>query len=302
MSRRYLPPLNALRAFEAAARHGSFTKAANELCVTPGAVSRQVQVLEEHLGTALFTRMNREVVLSPQGQRYREALSAAFDQINASTTSLKSGRELHISTYLTFGMRWLVPRLPAFMQQNPKYPITFTTTPPNINDVSSGTIEVAILMGKGDWPGVDIHPLFPVVTEPVVSPDLLARIPLKTPDDLAKVPLLHSSARPDDWADWIASVPNLSIPQCGSAMFESSSLAFEAAVHGMGAAIGQRALIVRELDSGKLIAPFQHRHSDGTQFYLTYSRKLAGDERIKRFRKWILAEAASFNERHGDGD
>ena len=300
MSRRYLPPLNALRAFEAAARHGSFTKAANELCVTPGAVSRQVQVLEEHLGTVLFTRMNREVVLSPQGQRYREALSAAFDQINVSTTSLKSGRELHISTYLTFGMRWLVPRLSSFMQQNPKYPIILTTTPPNINDVSSGTIEVAILMGKGAWPGVEKHALFPVVMEPVVSPGLMQEMALNTPEDLATIPLLHSSARPDDWADWIESVPNLSLPPGSSVMFESSSLAFEAAAHGMGAAMGQRALIVHELDSGRLVAPFKHRHSDGTQFYLAYSRKLAGDERIKRFRKWILAEAADFNERYGD--
>ena len=299
MSRRSLPPLNALRAFEAAARHGSFTKAANELCVTPGAVSRQVQVLEEHLGTPLFTRMNREVVLSPQGQRYREALSAAFDQINASTSSLKSGRELHISSYMTFGMRWLVPRLPTFMQQYPKYPITFTTTPPNIFDIISGTIEVAILMGKGDWPSVEMHPLFPVVTEPVVSPELLKKFPLKSPEDLANVALLHSSARPDDWADWIESVPNLSLAQSGRAMFESSSLAFEAAVHGMGAAMGQRALIVRELDSGKLITPFKHRHSDGTQFYLVYSHKLASDERIKHFRKWILAEAATFNTKYG---
>jgi LysR family transcriptional regulator, glycine cleavage system transcriptional activator len=301
MSRRYLPPLNALRAFEAAARHGSFTKAANELCVTPGAVSRQVQVLEEHLGTALFTRMNREVVLSPQGQRYRDTLSAAFDQINASTSSLKGGRELHISTYMTFGMRWLVPRLSTFMQQNPKYPIALTTTPPNINDISSGTIEVAILMGRGDWPGVEMHPLIPVVMQPVVSPGLLERVPLKTPADLAKVPLLHSSARPDDWADWIESVPGLTVPQCGSAMFESSSLAFEAAVHGMGAAMGQLALIVRELDSGSLVAPFKHTHSDGTQFYLVYSPKLAGDERIKRFRKWIVAEAAAFSARDGNG-
>ncbi len=202
---------------------------------------------------------------------------------------------------MTFGMRWLVPRLPTFMQQNPKYPITFTTTPPNINDIISGTIEVAILMGKGDWPGVEMHPLFPGRDGAGRQSGAPGEIPLKAPEDLAKVPLLHSSARPDDWADWIESVPNLSISQCGSAMFESSSLAFEAAVHGMGAAMGQRALIVRELDSGSLVAPFNHRHSDGTQFYLTYSRKLAGDERIKRFRKWILAEAATFNERYGDG-
>jgi LysR family transcriptional regulator, glycine cleavage system transcriptional activator len=300
MSRRYLPPLNSLRAFEAAARHGSFTKAANELCVTPGAVSRQVQALEEHLGTALFTRMNREVVLSAQGHSYRTAITAAFDQINVSTVSLRSDKKLLISSYLTFGMRWLMPRLTTFMQQNPQYPVTFITTPPNIFDVVSGTIDVAILVGKGDWSGVEMHPLVPIVMEPVVSPGLMAEVPLKSPEDLAKVTLLHSAARPDDWADWIESVEDLSISPKASAMFESSALAFEGALHGMGAAIGQRALIVPELDSGRLLAPFKHTYSDGSQFYLAYSQKLADDARIKRFRKWILAEAAAFNERYAD--
>ncbi len=294
---RYLPPLNALRAFEAAARHGSFTKAANELCVTPGAVSRQVQTLEEHLGTTLFTRMNREVVISPQGQKYREALTSAFDQINSSTSALKSERKLNISSYLTFSMRWLIPRLSTFTRQQANCPITLTTTPPNIFDVVSGIIDIAILSGQGDWSGVHMDKLFPLELEPVVSPEFLKIVPLDEPDNLAQVPLLHSTARPDDWADWITDTGINTVTPSSGIMFESSSLAFEAALHGVGAAMGQRVLLSSELSDGRLVAPFDKPFNDGTSFYLVYSNRVADDRRIKSFRKWILAEAGEFSER-----
>ncbi len=293
---RYLPPLNALRAFEAAARHGSFTKAANELCVTPGAVSRQVQTLEEHLGTTLFTRMNREVVISPQGRQYREALTAAFDQINASTSALKSERKLNISSYPTFSLRWLVSRLGGFTRQHPASPITLSTTPPNIFDVVSGIIDIAILAGHGDWAGVHMEKLFSVELEPVVSPQFLKMSPLNKLDDLASAPLLHSTARPDDWAEWLEHAGVDTVTPSSGIMFESSSLCFEAALHGVGAAMGQRALIAAELADGRLIAPFDKPYSDGTAFYLVYSKKVADDRRVKSFRKWILAEATAFSE------
>ena len=297
MARR-LPPLNALRAFEAAARHGSFTKAANELCVTPGAVSRQVQLLEEHLGMPLFTRMNREIVISPQGARYRESLTAAFDQINTSTCNLRADKKLHLTSYTTFTMRWLIPRLPTFRQDNTDYGLMVTTNPPSIFDISSGTVDLAVLSGTGDWPGVEVHELFPIHLEPVCTPESLATTRLDAPEDLANTTLLHSIARPDDWASWIHSVEDCSVASTGGIMFENSLMAFEASLNGMGAAIGQTVLLAPDLEQGRLVAPYSHKCRDGTGFYLVYSSKLADDKRIKRFRKWILDEAEAYRERY----
>ena len=296
MARR-LPPLNALRAFEAAARHGSFTKAADELCVTPGAISRQVQVLEEHLGISLFTRKNREVVISGRGEQYRAVLTSAFDEINTSTYKLRCDRKLHVSCYMTFSLRWLMPRLPSFHSANPDYSLVFTTTPPNINDVSSGTIDVALLTGKGNWPGVDVHYLFPNDYQPVCSPKFLRDNNLKTPDDLARVTLLHSIMRPHDWGRWVDGAHAHAVNPMAGMTFESSALAYEAASNSMGVAIGIRALVGEDIEQGRLVPIFDYIHRDETAYYLAYSTKLADDVRVKRFRNWALNQAEIFNQR-----
>lgn len=295
---RNLPPLNSLRAFEAAARHGSFTKAASELFVTPGAVSRQVQVLEEHLGTALFIRKNREVVITPKGEEYRKALTSAFDQINCSTKNMKMEKKLQVSCYLTFGMRWLIPRLSRFLEKHPSYPVSLSTTMPNLFDVASGIVDVAILAGDGNWSGVEAHRLFPLTIEPMISPELLKLSPLKQPGKLANTNLLHSSARPDDWEFWLEQHRTTSVSTDTGTMFESSCLAFEAALNGLGVAIGQHAMLYRELDHGRLVRPFNQAYHDGTYFYLAYSTKFAEHRQVITFKKWILEEVEAFNEQY----
>jgi LysR family glycine cleavage system transcriptional activator len=295
---RYLPPLNSLRAFEAAARHGSFTKAASELFVTPGAVSRQVQVLEEHLGTALFQRKNREVIITARGEEYREALTSAFMLINQSTKSIKMEKKLKVSCYLTFGMNWLVPRISRFIDKHPNYPVSISTTTPNLFDVVSGTVDVAILAGDGGWSGVEYHKLFPYTIEPVVSPELLKTTKLESPKDLENIRLLQSSARPDDWDFWLdQSDPDPELLESRT-MFESSCLAFQAAKNGLGAAIGQHAMLTREFERGELVAPFNQRKHDGTWFYLAYSQKFADHRQVISFKKWILEEVERFNTKH----
>ncbi len=203
---------------------------------------------------------------------------------------------------MTFGVRWMMPALQSFHRENPDESIVLTT-PPNIYDISSGTIDVAILDGHGDWPGVIMHPLFPIELEPVCSPGLLeGGMKLNSPDDLSKVMLLHSIARPDDWAHWIGLAHASSVDPSSGAMFESSALSFEAALHDMGAAMGLRALVAPEIAAGRLVRPFEYTYRDGSSFYLVYSEKLADNIRIKRFCNWILKEASNYRERYALGN
>jgi LysR family glycine cleavage system transcriptional activator len=294
---RKLPPLNALKAFEAAARHESFTKAADELCVTPGAISRQVQVLEEHLGLSLFTRKNREVVISDRGAIYRTVVTNAFDDINAATYKLRCDKKLHVSCYMTLSLRWLMPRLPSFHGANPNYSLMFTTTPPRIDEVSSGIIAVAILFGTGDWPGTVSHRLFPNELMPVCTPEVRETLDRSDPNDLSKTTLLHSQLRPHDWGNWLDSVDADAVNPHAGMIFESSALAYDAAKNGMGVAIGLRALVDEDLEKGHLVPAYDHVHRDGQACYLAYSQKLADDVRVKRFRNWLLKEGEEYNER-----
>ncbi|MPS27010.1 MAG: transcriptional regulator GcvA [Alcaligenaceae bacterium] len=289
-----LPPLNPLRTFEVAARHLSFTRAARELHVTPGAVSRQVMVLEEFLGARLFERVNREVRLTAVGRRYLDDLNDVFDSIGEATQRAMQGvrdKPLHIWCPMTFAMRWLVPRLPAFHGAHPGRDAIFTTSLKPV-DFTEHDADVAIRMGRGDWPGVISRFLVGIDLLPVCSPRLLeGRAPLAHPRDLAQHTLLQSVARPDYWPTWLKAAGASDIDPDRGLTFESVSLAYQAALEGLGVAMGQHALVAEDLAAGRLVAPFGLRVPIDNAFYLIYPERLQYDTHLCTFRDWILAEA-----------
>lgn len=299
MSKR-LPPLNALRALEAAGRHVSFTKAAEELFVTPGAISRQIKLLEDVLGLELFERTNRDLRIPDETREYAIALGDAFDQINRATKRLLTAhraRSLRIHCPMTFTLRWLMPRLPLFHRLYPTREIQLTTTllPIPANLLYLGDVDVVIQMGKGDWPDLVAHRLADSALIPVCSRAYAAAMGGSlTVEKLAETTLLRSMARPDDWRDWLDAAGGHNIDDQRGLHFESSSLAYQAAIEGIGIAIGQVSLVVGDLIAGHLVAPIDFVHDNGSAYYLTYAKQSENDSRLVEFRNWILDQVVEF--------
>jgi len=299
-----LPPLNALKALEAAGRHVSFTRAAEELHVTPGAISRQIKLLEDILGVELFERTNRDLRITDETKLYAATLTEVFDRIDAATQRLLNARRerpLHVHCPMTFTLKWLVTRLPAFHALYPKREIRLTTSlaPLPTHLLSTGDVDVVIQQGTGSWPDLTAHKLAGSELIPVCSPKLLsAGPPLKKVGDLAQHTLLHSLVRPNDWTDWCAAAGAPEVDAQRGLRFESSSLAYQAAHEGLGVAIGQMALVIEDIESGRLIAPFDFVHDNNTAYYLTYLENAPENSRLTEFRNWILAEAERYNRSH----
>ncbi|WP_448956315.1 transcriptional regulator GcvA [Labrys neptuniae] len=297
---RRLPPLNALRAFEAAGRHVSFTKAAEELFVTPGAISRQIKLLEDVLGLELFERTSRDLRIPDEAREYSTALAEAFEQINRATKRLISAhraRSLRIHCPMTFTLRWLMPRLPLFHRLYPTRQIQLTTTllPMLANLLHLGDADVVIQMGKGDWPDLVSHRLADSALVPVCSQAYLSSLGgTLTVDKLADATLLTSMARPDDWRDWLDAAGGQTIDDQHGLHFESSALAYQAAMEGIGIAIGQISLIASDLVAGRLVAPFDFVHDNGNAYFLTYTRQAENDPALIEFRDWILGQVVEF--------
>jgi LysR family glycine cleavage system transcriptional activator len=288
------PPLNALRAFESAGRQSSFRLAAAELHVTPGAISRQVALLEAHLGAPLFYRANRQVQLTRAGTAYLRAVSAALREIELATDEFMASRRrspLHIWCPMTFGMRWLVPRLPQFRARHLEREVVFTTALGHTSIDFQGT-DVAIRIGHGEWPDTVAHRIAGIELMPVCSPGLLAEARLREPRDLASVTLLQSSARPGYWHAWLRAAGVSGIDPDRGMTFESVSLAYQMAIDGAGVAMGQHALVAADLAAGRLVAPFGLTLGLADAFWLIYPRRLEDDPFIGTFRDWLLGEAA----------
>lgn len=297
---RRLPPLNALRAFEVTGRHVSFAKAAEELFVTPGAISRQIKLLEEVLGLELFERTGRNLRISEEAREYAIALGDAFEQINHATNQLLTAhraRSLRIHCPMTFTLRWLMPRLPFFHRLYPTREIQLTTTllPVPANLLYLGHADVVIQMGKGDWPDLIAHRLAGSALVPVCAPAYVDAMGGRlTVDMLAQATLLRSMARPDDWRDWLDAAGGESIDDQRGLQFESSSLAYQAAIEGVGIAIGQESLIAEDRASGRLVTPIDFVHDNGNAYYLTYAKQTENDSRLMEFKDWILAQVVEF--------
>lgn len=296
-----MPPLNALRAFERAARHVNFTKAADELFVTPGAVSRQIKLLEDVLGQQLFDRARGELKISPASQKYAAALSEAFEQIEKATKRFVDDHRdqpLRINCAMTFTLRWLVPRLPQYHRLYPESQIQLTTAlrPRLLHLIENGDIDVAVrLLEPGERSDFIVHRLASGDLVPVCSPAFLERLGGSlTLDMLARQTLLRSTARPSDWLDWLKAAGVTNVDAEKGLFFESASLAYQAAVEGMGIAIGKMALVSDDLASGRLIAPINIIHDNGSAYYFTYAKRLENDSRLIELREWVLGQATEY--------
>ncbi|HVT50177.1 MAG TPA: transcriptional regulator GcvA [Dongiaceae bacterium] len=255
-----LPPLNPLKAFEAAGRNLSFKRAAAELHVTQAAVSRQVRLLEETLGVKLFQRQHRAVALTAEGREFLGEASAAFNQLNSATARLKASKKkeiLRLQGYPTVSMHWLVPCLTRFHEAYPNIEVQLSVSH-DTPDFEHSDLDGAIRSGNGQWPGLRSIRLFPYVLVPVCSPKLLQGAKLRKPQDLAQFTLLHSIVRPADWRSWLSATHALQHVDADRGMkFQSPSLAYEAAVNGAGIAIAQPLFVKGELASRKLVMPLK---------------------------------------------
>jgi len=290
----YLPPLNSLRTFEVVARHLSITKAANELNVTPGAVSRQVAALESFLDTKFFIRGHREIALTAKGKQYFEEISILFSEIKLATKKLRdtsSRSQLKIRCYTTFSIKWLIPRLSSFMALYPEVDVVVTTSldPVNFNNED---LDCAIRLGNGNWNNVNSTKLMSNIILPVCSPDLIKNKTIKNPTDFKEFKLLHAIGRPDDWRLWFNSLDIYDgVESYSSINYESSSLAYSAAIAGHGIAIAQYFLIEKEIKSKELICPFPH-YLNRNQFtyYLLIPNHKKESAHANNFREWLLGE------------
>jgi len=294
MSGRRLPPLNALRAFEAAARHLSFTRAAEELNVTQTAVSHQVKALEERLGVRMFERHGRGLWLTEEGEIYLPFLRQAFDLI-ADGTDLIVSHDAHgplsVTMLPTFAVRWFIPRLREFQVKHPDIEVHMVTTERNV-DFAREDVDCGIRYGTGDWPGLDSDKLFEDRFIAVCSPELLTRKPpLKKLSDLKHHTLLHES-NDEDWRYWLSALHVTNVDSSRGLFFDSSDLAIEAAAAGLGVALGSRIIMQDDLDEGRLVMPFGDLTDEDLSHWLVYPKGSARKPKVAAFREWLLAEAA----------
>jgi LysR family transcriptional regulator, regulator of gene expression of beta-lactamase len=282
-------PLNALRAFEASARHLSFTRAAQELNVTQAAVSQQVRALEERLGTPLFRRVPRGLSVTDEGRALLPVLSDAFGRIEAVLKQFEGGHfheVLTVGVVGTFAVGWLMPRMKAFRETHPFVELRLFTHN-NLVDPASEGLDFAIRFGAGVWPATHNALLLDAPLAALCAPDIARR--LYTPSDLVNEVLLRSY-RADDWSDWFDAA-GLDAWTMNGPVFDSSRLMVEAAVQGAGVALAPPRMFVRELQAGLLVRPFDVEVRTGS-YWLTWLKSRRLSHGMKLFRDWLVREAA----------
>lgn len=280
-------PLNALRAFEAAARHLNFTRAAIELCVSQGAVSHQVAQLERRLGTRLFHRLPRGLALTDEGHALVPVVADAFDRVAATLDQYADGRfreALKVGVVGTFATGWLLPRLDRFARAHPAIDLRISTNNNRV-DLAGEALDYAIRFGDGAWHGTHAEPLLAAPMAPVCAPAIAAR--LKTPADLVHERLLRSY-RADEWALWFAAA-GVPAPVLRGPVFDSSALMAAAAAAGLGVALAPPSMFARELAAETLVQPFAIT-IDAGRYWLTRLMSRGESDAMQRFRDWLVAE------------
>lgn len=296
-----LPPLNALKVFEAAARHMSFTKAAEELHVTPGAVSQQIKTLEDFIGGRLFRRTKRALLLTDAAQASLPILREAFDKLEEAArilTARGDSRRLTVSVAPSLAAKWLVPRLDRFQEKNPEIEV-WISADMEVVDFAVDDVDLAIRYGGGVYPGLEVELLMEESILPVCSPRLLTgERPLRTPADLAFHPLLHDGS-PDqeelsspNWAMWLKAAGVAGVDAKRGAKFNQSSLVIEAAVAGKGVALAKSTIALADLEAGRLVAPFDLTTPSSFSYYLVHPASKSRSAAVKSFKKWLREEAA----------
>lgn len=299
MARR-LPPLNGLRAFEASARYLSFTKAAEELNVTPAAVSQQVKALEEYFGVQLFKRLTRALMLTDSGQLVLPILQEGFDKLAEADRLLRSrqdNRILTVSVAPSFGAKWLVPRLDRFRRAYPDYDIRIDATDTRA-DFRRDNVDIALRYGRGDYPGVVSECLMAETAVPVCSPKLLEHEhPLREPADLRYHTLLHiqwkmeSDAAPN-WRMWLKAAGLDDVDFDRGPQFSMESMAIQAAIEGQGVALISTTLVDEDIAAGRLVRPFPDdvNHQTTFSYYLVYPEAHLQRPKVAAFRDWVEKE------------
>jgi LysR family transcriptional regulator, glycine cleavage system transcriptional activator len=285
-----LPPLNALRVFEAAARHSSFTRAAHELHVTQTAVSHQMRVLEAHLGLRLFVRLPRQLVLTAEGRAYAAELRRVFERIGDATANLNARprREvLAVTSLPSFTARWLVPRLGQFAQSHPQTDLRILSTERPL-DFSRESVDVGIRFGYGRYAGLRTEKLMDDECFPVCSPALLRRRPgLRTVADLRRQVLLHDDSA-DDWRRWLRAAGVTDGDPDRGHIFNDASMMLQAAADGHGVAMARRVLVESDLAERRLVRPFDLALPAEQAYYLVASEQTAQFPKVQAFRSWLL--------------
>ncbi len=290
--RHRLPSLNALRAFEAAARLGSFKAAASELGVTQGAIGQQVRLLEDWLRAPLFERHNRRVVLTPAARAYLAEVGPAFDRLAAATARYGQDSEavLRINAPATFALRWLVPRLSNFREHHPDIKVRLETSNQGLEALPQEH-DVVIRGGPDTFYGYTMRPFLADRRLPVCSPSLLDRLPLRTVQDLRNHTLLHTLSLPRLWDDWLAEAGIPGLEPIASLTLDHFYLTLQAALDGNGVAIGPVALIESDLAQGRLVAPFAGPSLPARSYYTYVRSSDAKNLNVVAFIYWIEQEA-----------
>ncbi|MGI9408926.1 MAG: LysR substrate-binding domain-containing protein [Hyphomicrobiaceae bacterium] len=287
---RKLPSLNGVKAFEAAARHGSFAAAAAELNVTPAAVSRLVKLLEERLGIALFERKANGLSLTAAGSEYQNGLTPLLDNLATLTSqieSLSGPRILTIGVGPTFATRWLIPRLSDFQKTAPDIEIRFTTG--GAAGSFSDDWTCGIQQGDGNFEGLVSEPMFSADLTPVCAPRLATE--LDNPSDLKPAQMLRVTHAPEDWRQWLHAA-GLARVSARGAEFDYYAQALQAAIDGVGVALGIRPYVDDDLAAGRLVAPFSVDVSNGKQWYLVYRENHRRDREFTVFRDWVMGQTS----------
>lgn len=297
-----LPALNALRAFEAAARHLSFTRAADELNVTPGAISQQIRQLEEFAGAPLFRRTGRQVLLTDAGQAALPLLTNAFEMMAEAVHHMKAPARrdrLMISSAPSFAAKWLAYRLDKFQEEHPEAEV-WVSADLAITDFNSTDIDLAIRYGKGVYEGLRTEKVLSESVLPVCSPDLLTgKHPLRAPEDLAHHALLHDEGPENDpscpdWKSWLAARGVTTVDAHRGPHFSQSSLVVEAAAAGRGVALAKHAIAAADLERGRLVAPFADGSADlDFAYWIVWPKWRTPSKLARAFMTWLKAQAAA---------
>ncbi len=292
-----MPPLNPLYVFEATARLGSFTKAAQKLRVTQPAVSRQIRTLENYLGVRLFERDKQGVRLTSVGEQFHRQIAPAFQIIASASANLTATRKiepLNVRTYTTFASKWLIQRLPSFYVTYPKIKLNISNVVAPVDFEKDG-VDLAIQFGNGQWSGAESELLFKDLIQPVCSPRLLSRVGLVELDDLKKVPMLHSHYRRTDWHDWLAAVHRTDLLSENGISFSTSILTYQAAVEGVGVAMGQLHLLRNEINDGTLVPLFNAPFERKLAHYVVWPKNRPLNRKARSFLSWLRKSVADFS-------
>lgn len=287
-----LPPLRALKCFEASARLGSFQEAAEKLYVTPSAISHQIKTLETFLGVELFIRRTRQIELTAAGSQYFKAVHNALTEIDQSTQKLtlsqQSGK-LHLSVIPAFLTRWLLPRISRFREANPDIKLEISSAT-GLIDFDQVDTDMAVYFGDGKWDDIEVHFLRHYQQVPVCSPTLLKTSPIEKAEDLLNHTLLHVQKRDDEWSTWFSQTGTPFKESQQGMNLSNSALTTAAAIQGVGIALADIGFVSQEIASGDLLIPIKTTIGVNKSFYLVYQKNRVMTFAMKAFHAWLIEE------------